>query len=812
MSHPEHVNPEYNNRVAVAPYNFVPLPEEIKVANKPPQQDRYTADLLTGKFTCTLTAASPLYVRAAQTMEQYQQGDKEKEKPADFFYGEEKDKLLIPGSSLRGMLRNMVEIVSASRLAPVTGRPLFFRTLDDTSLGKFAYAPRMTGGDPATTGYYPLSQAGYMEKHADGYTIRPAQSLCDTQYYRVEEDLAVKKISTLKKMSSFNDEENRWDGTKHPWFRKPVWFKPVKPVKQTASALYFANVTELETGETQPDGEGWVRGELVVSGWVPAQKGKDGQPKRGKHRHWIIGPAETTDENLVYVDDEDIDLYKDGGGISQTVEDQKMSVLPSKKGECIACFYSLWEDEAGKQRVAFGHTAMFRLPYEKTPAQLLPDDLRLQAGLDLAQALFGHVPAKKGQGETVAGRVFVTDGILKGKAAEAVLGVTTLKILSSPKPTTFQHYLTQSQPDDPKQLRYYDSHKEGQSTTLRGHKLYWHQRNVEKANYTADPDQFNQFKSQYSPPVTPVKEGTTFSFTIHFENLLPAELGALLWVLEKAQQEQYRLKLGMGKPYGLGSVGIKHDVILSGRVSRYQKLFDGSFWNEGNLEPGDNEKKLENARQALAGFLGVGNYAAIDDQKRMKEFLALLSWTNHPGPEWTKYMELKMFTGKIPVVKGNSSGTKRPVLPDATKVVDPRYYAELKEKAPTSKPVKTGSKKEEPVTPPASKKYNLQAEKPKIPPAQARDPNSKREKASAVDKPLIELAPGDVIFAKIVQIRTTPKDVVLQPEKGRDGMDKCTNTDEALRRRKVGTRVKLIITTKSGDEKRGWTFTCSLAD
>ena len=43
---------------------------------------------------------------------------------------------------------------------------------------------------------------------------------------------------------------------------------------------------------------------------------------------------------------------------------------------------------------------------------------------------------------------------------------------NSPKPTAFQHYLTQSNPDHPEQLRHYgDSNA---STTLRGHKLYWH--------------------------------------------------------------------------------------------------------------------------------------------------------------------------------------------------------------------------------------------------------------------------------------------------------------------------------------------------
>ena len=62
-----HKNPSYKNRVAVAPYNFVPLPETILTLDNPPSNDRYDPDLLTGKLSCTLTTSSPLYVRAART-------------------------------------------------------------------------------------------------------------------------------------------------------------------------------------------------------------------------------------------------------------------------------------------------------------------------------------------------------------------------------------------------------------------------------------------------------------------------------------------------------------------------------------------------------------------------------------------------------------------------------------------------------------------------------------------------------------------------------------------------------------------------
>ena len=60
----------------------------------------------------------------------------------------------------------------------------------------------------------------------------------------------------------------------------------------------------------------------------------------------------------------------------------------------------------------------------------------------------------------------------------------TPKILAGPKPTTFQHYLTQQEPDTIQEivkgksksrmdLDHYGSNTP-HDTTLRGHKLYWH--------------------------------------------------------------------------------------------------------------------------------------------------------------------------------------------------------------------------------------------------------------------------------------------------------------------------------------------------
>ena len=61
---PKHDNPIYPERVAHAPYNFVPLPEQIIQVN--PEMIRHDIyEDHTGYLDCILTTLTPTYARAA---------------------------------------------------------------------------------------------------------------------------------------------------------------------------------------------------------------------------------------------------------------------------------------------------------------------------------------------------------------------------------------------------------------------------------------------------------------------------------------------------------------------------------------------------------------------------------------------------------------------------------------------------------------------------------------------------------------------------------------------------------------------------
>jgi CRISPR/Cas system CSM-associated protein Csm3 (group 7 of RAMP superfamily) len=147
-------------------------------------------------------------------------------------------------------------------------------------------------------------------------------------------------------------------------------------------------------------------------------------------------------------------------------------------------------------------------------------------------------------------------------------GVT--KILDSPKPKSPVLYLK-------------DTHEKGRYITkasinqrnarVQGRKFFLHRGKLEDEDWKtlvkhsqAEPDKRLHQKAS----VAPLTRGTTFWFHLDFQNLSTLELELLCYVLRPAQS--FRHKLGMGKPLGLGKVGIEPvGIFFIDRIKRYHE-------------------------------------------------------------------------------------------------------------------------------------------------------------------------------------------------------------------------------------------------
>jgi len=638
---PVHNNPR-QERAAKAPYNFVPLPEQIvRVDYDIPGHDLYTG--YTGYLDCTLTTLTPTYTRTAINPDFFakwadrisgmMQNDEAREEYAQFFHLGDARWPVIPGSSLRGMTRTLVEIVGYGKVQWVTKKNLFFRTVDNTAVGRH-YRGRMTN----------KVEGGFLYQRGGQYYIKKCQV---TRVHR----------------GRLGEKRNIYEG-KSPnaiprWTGKPAQYIPVW-VRLSDNERFVAELKYQQTNDLR-------EGRLVITGDVP-----------GKEKEFVFLLPEQDAEEIT-VTGELVERFHDDDQITQWQEKAFSKDRPQKESrqrdgmlrkdrflqrEGDPVFFLR---ENGRLTF-FGRAQMFRLPYTHSPFDFVPEVLRRyndeKGGevIDIAEAIFGYVP-EGGRRTSRAGRVYFTNAACEPNQGNVWLpeGVITPQILGGPKPTTFQHYLVQDKnkghdPDNKRRLAHYGTPTPDE-TVIRGHKLYWHkQKELTAADISEEESKLpiDWSTDTQHTQIKPIKAGVTFRFRAYFENLTEVELGALLWVLDLPNGHHHRI--GMGKSLGMGSVAIKSRLILSDRPARYQRLFDGNGWYTSESEETDRQQFKEKFEQCVLGHMNQEEEEkaqTLTQVPRIQMLLKLLEW---PGPDTdTSYMKLEEFG-------------YRPVLPDPLQI------------------------------------------------------------------------------------------------------------------------------------------------
>ncbi len=607
---------------ARAPYNFVPLPGKVVPAEELPDQDCYHQGRHSGYFTVTLTTETLLYIRGMLTDKEAEA--QERNKP-DFF--ERDGKPVIPGSSLRGMLRSLVEIVAFGKMARVSSKPkIFFRAVAAKS------------DDPLHKDYTSVInpgkvQAGYLEKNGDQWFIVPACQHDGQTFIKVPDELDV--VAGVMGLVRLDD------------------------------SMYKVQYIDVKV-KTE-------RGQLKVC-----------SPKQGEERDGVLvctgNMAKTRRKNFVVVfkpDSRAKKLQID----PQAVKDYRDGLTPFLQEEpfnpefgCLVngrpVFYI--PPTQGSQVFYFGHNPFFRIPAvieeggtrrAVTPRDCIPQDVRDDPKhYDMAEAIFGFIG--KGdksveQGDkhrAYASRVSVSDAVVVEAPDGCYEDEIVPKILSGPKPTTFQHYLEQPGEayKDKSKLRHYGS----PGAKIRGHKLYWRRR-CEMKNVQEDPQKVpkeavRSGKDTQHTIIRPVKAGVRFKFTVRFENLTDAELGALAWALYLPSSPEHRHQLGMGKPYGMGVVRLEPKLYLIDRRERYTRLFEGDDWAKAEREA-PHEQYIHAFERYILEQLGqTGNLCSLP---RICELCVML--TPQECSEQFEYMTIN---------SNNNMYKERPVLPYPSKV------------------------------------------------------------------------------------------------------------------------------------------------
>ena len=598
---------------AHAPFNFVPLNETVV-----PGED--VEGKLTGFIELEITAETPLYVRNTLTVKKY--GEKEalrEENPKkpylgnpDFF--QPGGLFRLPGSSLRGMVRTLVEIIGHGSFNFFDGKARFYFR----DIRKPFYRQVMTGGD-RYQGYFSKARGGYLYREGLKYKIVPAKNYpgCNCNCFKVEET-TLRNAGILIPTMGF----------------LPVKFKPESAQRQNRHRvpLYYSLIREIYRAEENIGRNDLQPGNVICSGRI-----------NGKHMHWVIGaPSESPG---IPVPDDVIQNYRNDKGrrIDESLE--LLRLLDRNPQAKIPCFFLTNGGEVSQ----FGHTGMFRLSYNTTVGDHVPSEITAK-GLDLAQKIFGVLNSKPS-------RVFFEDAFLfveKGNTVEQS-PKRVPKILSTPKPTSYQLYLEQNNPNNPNNLTHYnDPIRPGcKRGRLRGYKLYWHQsaENWQEEGIIPDNLELSDSEDTQHTILCPMEAKSVFSGRIRFEGLTSVELGCLLFALDLPQGCHH--KIGMGKPLGLGSIHVEPKLFLSDRKKRYATL--EREWQS----PPEQKESRDTYKSRFAQYLLKLAYSRESDSEtsweelwktdRMKELKRLLAFNPGPSPDGRprdseiQYMDLDDF-------------------------------------------------------------------------------------------------------------------------------------------------------------------------
>lgn len=647
--------------IATAPYNFIPLPDNILVS---PMNEAISTEISSGNDE-KFRAAFCNYIESTEKLNGYIDLNLKTKTPL-FIGGNGENtfaptgEIIIAGSTIRGMVKNLFKIITCGTMRggeDVTSRHLYYRCMmapNSAPFNKFlheTYVNKMTSTD-SKGNIKKNAKPGFLVKQGNNYYIYPTINN------------KVHSILILDFEGKYNIKDNKsrihWD------------FKDGFVYCLTGVGLSFRDREKLKTKEE-------------IEKFMKNTKSSE-RYKLGKQYIKYFDIHEIDKSRAIRVPDSVIDEYthdKNRRGVDLIDTKKNEAILTTKKyGEFIKniglgeidsivpCFYI----QNGDEIQAFGHGQSFRIPYDHSIMDTVPSNLQENV-IDFADSVFG----RSTNSVSWASRVFFEDAI-PTRTVE-LIKPDFARPLMQPNPTAFQLYLRQD-------LKEKLIHWEEERAKIRGYKLYWH--NKDKHKWQASDEERNydsnvrdKSKESLLKKITPIKSDNEFCGKIRFKNLSRIELGALLKVFALSSnkgEEDIVYKIGQGKSIGLGSIEVNATLYLEDDTS-YEFLFDDDCWH-------DSMQKTENIEEYIQEFESyVDRKGLNEDYKIAIENLRYMLNFKHTelGDRWEKvtaYMAAPMNNK----TKNNNTGIEdtrfknRNVLPTVSTVID-RAYKESKSRS-----------------------------------------------------------------------------------------------------------------------------------
>jgi CRISPR-associated protein (TIGR03986 family) len=620
-----------------APYNFVPLSRFVYFPDWADQvsHDAPFEDGISGDLVCELTTKTPVYVRNGGN---WDHNDIMTNHEAQSFFNVN-GTYMIPGASLKGMLRNVIEIATFGKMSRVDDSRYSVRDLSnpDSTLYKNWFA-RNVGGN-----WHPQSKAAWLKKDptTGELYLEPCQyarvehTVLHSFYNRITGRMPASPLgrclSSLDKYRSWNPLPLSVDFTSSGYMNQ-VAYHPANG-RRAARPLHYDRVHTLSTGS---------RGTIVFTGRGP-----------NKHMEFIFfNPTGNipVDKYTIFKDFEFI--HSKEGDIKKPNDEWKhWKAELNMHGGKVPVFYLM----DGPSLHSIGLSQMYKLPYAHTIHDVVKHTSSAHfcdAKPDFAETIFGYVSEGGGH---LKGRVSITHAT----GSNCIPSNTTYQtVLAAPKPTYYPNYLVQPEPIV-RYRTYMDpnptvSPNQQVKAEVRGWKRY-PARNEEAV--IDPPPPLAGVGTASRTKFTPLQHGATFTFSIKLHNLTPVELGALLWALEWGGGTDCLHSLGMGKAFGFGLCQIAIDLEKS-------RLFQVKKTEKGDISRNNMHTDTKFVSDTVSTFTDRMKQDIASDWDETPQLVQLLAMANQNTYDVNqqrtklKQMEIGMGQGKNEFVEAKGNPTR----------------------------------------------------------------------------------------------------------------------------------------------------------
>lgn len=499
-----------------APYNFVPLENRAfypSWANHI-SQDIPFEDGVSGSIEYTIEAKTPIFVRNGYT---------DREKP-DYstFSKTHNGKFFIPGTSIKGEIRNVLEILSFGKMTQVQDARFGIRDLSNNPEGRF-YRQKIQNVHCGWL-YKQLAEEGSEEYFINdcGAPGRIAPEVID-KHYRTALAAFGQNLALNRQYADNDDEEklrsayNKYENILNISLENQDIEKRLSGTFSTVPDNYNRIITDFS-----PNGK---KGCIVVTG-QPSKR--DPESRRGKYYEFVFFESNTNENEKVesQIIDDFITIHKNN------YDYKNIWKRYLNEGKRVPVFFMRRNGNLGPID-AIGLAYMFRIPTANFIKGAIPIELQSNRRKDLAECIFGTAKESLKQ---LKGRVNISHAFACGTPNKC--GIVTT-VLGSPKPSYGPLYASSGTWNDA-------------NAQIKGRKRY-------PVRTTLLPP--NEGTDSQTCKFIPLDQGTSFKGRITFHNLKECELGALIAALTFNGHPECCHSIGEAKPLGYGKVKISIDKL-----------------------------------------------------------------------------------------------------------------------------------------------------------------------------------------------------------------------------------------------------------